>query len=56
MHITGLVNVGGYMEYLVLQSTRLSIVFKMAEIISAALCLSIDKLRKNSRAELMALD
>lgn len=37
MHITGLVNVGGYMEYLVLQSTRLSIVIKMAEVIAGGL-------------------
>ncbi|MCK8824544.1 spore protease YyaC [Fuchsiella alkaliacetigena] len=34
MHITGLVNIGGYMEYFVLQSTRLSLVFKMAKVIS----------------------
>ena len=37
MHITGLVNVGGYMEYLVLQSTRLSLVMNMAKTISKAL-------------------
>ncbi|SDC44128.1 MULTISPECIES: spore protease YyaC [unclassified Candidatus Frackibacter] len=34
MHITGLVNIGGYMEYFVLQSTRLSLVVKMAKLIS----------------------
>lgn len=34
MHLTGLVNIGGYMEYFVLQSTRLSLVMKMADIIS----------------------
>lgn len=31
--ITGIVNISGFMEYLVLQSTRLSIVMKLAEII-----------------------
>ncbi|MGB4514418.1 MAG: DUF1256 domain-containing protein, partial [Bacillota bacterium] len=36
-HVTGIVNVGGYMEYLVLQNTRLSVVAKMAEVISKAL-------------------
>lgn len=36
-HITGIVNVGGFMEYFVLQNTRLYIVMKMAEIISSAL-------------------
>ena len=30
MHITGIVNVGGFMEYFVLQNTRLSIVMQMA--------------------------
>jgi putative sporulation protein YyaC len=37
IHVTGIVNVGGYMEYLVLQNTRLSVVAKMAEVISKAL-------------------
>ncbi len=37
IHVTGIVNVGGYMEYLVLQNTRLSVVIRMAEIISQAL-------------------
>ena len=34
LHITGIVNVGGFMEYFVLQNTRLNIVMKMAKIIS----------------------
>ncbi|MFW6022844.1 MAG: spore protease YyaC [Halanaerobiaceae bacterium] len=50
MHITGLVNVGGYMEYLVLQSTRLSIVMKMAETITSALNLSLSSIRKEVSA------
>lgn len=33
-HITGIVNVGGYMEFMVLQNTRLFTVMKMVEIIS----------------------
>ncbi|MGM0409387.1 MAG: spore protease YyaC [Bacillota bacterium] len=49
MHITALVNVGGYMEYLVLQSTRLSVVIKMANIIANALELCVDKLEKNTK-------
>lgn len=36
VHITGIVNVAGFMEYFVLQNTRLSIVMKMAHIISNA--------------------
>lgn len=30
-HLTGIVNVGGFMEYMVLQNTRLSLVWNMAE-------------------------
>jgi len=33
-HITGVVNVGGFMEYLVLQNTRLFTVMRMVDIIS----------------------
>lgn len=40
-HITGIVNVGGFMEYFVLQNTRLSVVMKMADIISESLDRSI---------------
>lgn len=34
-HLTGIVNVGGFMEYAVLQNTRLSLVWHMAESISS---------------------
>lgn len=33
-HITGIVNVSGFMEYFVLQNTRLNLVLKMAKVIS----------------------
>lgn len=36
IHITGTVNVKGFMEYAVLQNTRLSLVVKMADIIADA--------------------
>lgn len=36
-HVTGIVNVGGFMEYFVLQNTRLSLVFNMAEVISESI-------------------
>lgn len=35
-YVTGIVNVGGFMEHLVLQSTRLSLVMKMADTIAHA--------------------
>lgn len=41
MHIIGTVNVGGFMEYLVLQNTRLSLIMNMAKIISASLSLAL---------------
>lgn len=37
LHITGIVNVGGFMEYFVLQNTRLSVVFRMASVIASGL-------------------
>ncbi|MCM3112775.1 spore protease YyaC [Lederbergia lenta] len=37
IHITGIVNVGGYMELFVLQNTRLSLVMSMAKQIAAAI-------------------
>jgi putative sporulation protein YyaC len=37
IHITGIVNVGGFMEYLVLQNTRLNLVMQMANIIADGL-------------------
>lgn len=33
-HVTGVVNVGGFMEYMVLQNTRLNIVMRMADAIT----------------------
>ncbi|KIL39619.1 sporulation protein [Gordoniibacillus kamchatkensis] len=41
MHVTGIVNVGGFMEYFVLQNTRLSLVMNMAEMISRSLFISL---------------
>jgi putative sporulation protein YyaC len=37
LHLTGIVNVGGFMEYFVLQNTRLSVVMKMADQMSKAI-------------------
>lgn len=43
LHIVGIVNVGGFMEYMVLQNTRLSLVMKMAETISEGISKNISK-------------
>ncbi len=37
LHLTGTVNVGGFMEYLVLQNTRLGLVVRMARTMALAL-------------------
>ncbi|MCL4425859.1 MAG: spore protease YyaC [Firmicutes bacterium] len=37
LYITGTVNVGGFMEYLVLQNTRLNLVMKMAQVVTRAI-------------------
>ncbi|WP_219834670.1 spore protease YyaC [Paenibacillus sp. R14(2021)] len=43
IHITGIVNVGGFMEYFVLQNTRLHLVMRMSEIIAHSLFSAIVK-------------
>lgn len=45
IHITGTVNTGGYMDFLVLQNTRLSIVMNMAEIIANSIHLTEQKFK-----------
>ncbi|MCA1032297.1 spore protease YyaC [Bacillus timonensis] len=53
-HITGIVNVSGFMEFLVLQNTRLNLVMKMAKTISNSieecerLFLLKDEVRRNT--------
>ncbi|TYP57424.1 spore protease YyaC [Thermosediminibacter litoriperuensis] len=41
LHITGIVNVGGFMEFFVLQNTRLFLVMRMAETISEGITLGM---------------
>jgi putative sporulation protein YyaC len=44
LQVIGIVNVGGFMEYMVLQNTRLNLVMKMANIISQGIIQEIQKL------------
>lgn len=44
LFLTGTVNVGGFMEYMVLQNTRLSVVMKMADAVSRGLALALPRL------------
>ena len=43
LHIMGVVNVGGFMEYFVLQNTRLSLVMRMADVIAEGLRLALEQ-------------
>lgn len=46
IHITGIVNLAGYMEYMVLQNTRLSLVMKMADTLVSSIKYSVWKLNQ----------
>jgi len=48
MYVIGIVNASGFAEYLILQNTRLSLVMKMADIISKGICLSFSRLAEIS--------
>ena len=55
VHIHGVVNLNGFMEFFVLQNTRLSIVMKMADVTESALSLALsdfDEKQKSKRYHL----
>ena len=52
IHITGIVNSGGFMELLTLQSTRLSIVMQMADLISSGIRFVFWKLQDKNLPQL----
>lgn len=52
-HLTGIVNVGGFMEYMVLQNTRLSIVWQMAETISSIVARAYFQSRCNNQSTML---
>ncbi|MCX8129662.1 MAG: spore protease YyaC [Clostridia bacterium] len=51
MYITGIVNFGGFMDFLVLQNTRLSIVMKMADLISMGIRYVLWKLNSDPESQ-----
>ncbi len=54
MHITGIVNVSGFMEFFVLQNTRLSLVMKMAKTIVDGIMITSRSYERRER--LLSLD
>ena len=51
LHITGIVNLGGFMEYIILQNTRLNLVMRMADTISEAFQYALWKFSKTTEKE-----
>ncbi|WP_281883285.1 spore protease YyaC [Paenibacillus sp. YYML68] len=56
MHMTGIVNVGGFMEYFVLQNTRLSLVMAMSETIAKAIHAALHMRKQWSPIPLVKID
>jgi putative sporulation protein YyaC len=48
IHLTGIVNVGGFMEYFVLQNTRLSLVMRLSDTIAISLYAAIKEWKTHS--------
>lgn len=51
IHINGIVNVGGFLEYFVLQNTRLSVVIRLSETIARGLYFGLQSLPQVPEAE-----
>jgi putative sporulation protein YyaC len=51
LYIAGVVNVGGFMEYMVLQNTRLALVMKMAQVIASGILKADALLRRVSQGD-----
>ena len=54
-HIVGVVNVGGFMEYFVLQNTRLNLVVRLARVIADAILLALQEYYDARRAPVKEL-
>lgn len=52
IHITGVVNLSGFMEYIILQNTRLNTVMKMAEVLASSISYSVWKVSNSSLPKL----
>ena len=47
MFVTGIVNFGGFMDFLILQNTRLHVVMRMADLIASGIRFVVWKLEKS---------
>ncbi|MDI9480419.1 MAG: spore protease YyaC [Bacillota bacterium] len=55
-HISGVVNVGGFLEHMVLQNTRLYLVYQMADIIARGLFMACSRFDNDHRTPTAALN
>ncbi|HHV99789.1 MAG TPA: spore protease YyaC [Clostridiaceae bacterium] len=55
-YITGIVNFGGFMDFLVLQNTRLSLVMKMADLVSMGIRYVLWKIANNPEIPVISND
>lgn len=55
MHMTGIVNVSGYMEYIVLQNTRLSLVMSMANVMADSIMIALNHYEKKHTMDTVQL-
>lgn len=53
MYVTGIVNFGGFMDFLVLQNTRLHIVMKIADMVASGIRYVMWKLEKDEEAKIL---
>lgn len=53
MYVTGIVNFGGFMDFLVLQNTRLSLVMKMADLVATGIRYVLWKMEKDPEMSLV---
>jgi putative sporulation protein YyaC len=56
IHITGIVNFGGFMDFLVLQNTRLCLVMKMADLIAMGIKYVVWKFNSNPENQQLLFD
>lgn len=55
VYVTGVVNVGGFMEFLVLQNTRLSLVYRMARVASGGIAQGVTSLLSSRAAAVSSI-
>ncbi len=49
IHITGIVNFGGFMDFMILQNTRLNTVMKMADIVASGIRYVVEQIELSER-------